>query len=404
MGNYRDFKGKIGDKDVDPVLKQIYPRFHKWVRTSIKDDGNWNKVIGALIGDMGEMKDFPAVLYKVTLFGEGDFHDYFSDKMSRAFFGIRITCAQCHDHPFDRWTMDHYWGMAAFAAGVKAKIITKDGNGKGEPLDFELVEDPKGNVAMPGNGKVMKPAFLFGGEAPPGMLRMTALAQHTVATGAAQVDNNTVNRVWAWLMGRGFVEPLDDWNQRNKVISMNVLSTIKGGWKSNGARGMKFLWRAICNSRYYQRNYRNGGVGPFKSALRPMTGEQLLSSLVTAGRGDKGASYAETSSQWGQLREELVSVFGISNEWTEITVLPGNTRQVLMMRNSRFVSSQISGGLMSRLSGSDAEKLDTLCRALLTRPATADEQARYAKVLKDGMNWDDICWTLANSAEFMLRH
>jgi len=399
LGNYREFKGQIAGKDVDGVLRAVYPRFHKWMVNQVKNETSWLKVFGELINATGEIKDDPAALYKAALFGEGEFHEYFADRMSRSIFGIRITCAQCHDHPFDRWTMEDYHGLAAFAARVRAKPVPNKEN----PSDYEIFENDKGEVAMPATGKVMKPKFLFGGEPPPGMPRLTALAQFSVQAGAAQIDRNVINRVWQWLAGRGFVEPVDDWNQRNKATQMSALTAIRNVWIDKG-RSMKFLFRAICNSKYYQRTYTGGGVGAFKSAgLRPLTGEQLLTSLVTAQRGDRGAAFTQVADRWGALREELVSVYGIHNDWTEMTVLPGNTRQVLMTRNGGFVRSLLN---VHDLKGGPDEKLDHMFLALLTRPPTREERERYSKHLADS-NWgglEDILWTLANSAEFLLRH
>jgi hypothetical protein len=113
---------------------------------------------------------------------------------------------------------------------------------------------------------------------------------------------------------------------------------------------------------------------------------------------------------WERFRRNLPSIFGAGQPWTEVTVLPGNTRQVLMLRNGKLVRDLLAykKGLLSRLEGDAEEKLEELFLALLTRFPSPEEADRYlggAEAKKwDRSVWENIAWTLVNSTEFSIRH
>src|SRR5690606_21247633 len=128
-----------------------------------------------------------------------------AENAAQTFLGIRMQCAQCHNHPFERWTMDDYYGFTAFFAQVGRK--------RGDdPRDTIVFDQGRGSVTNPRSGKAAEPQFLGGGRAQPADgedLRAT-LAEWLTARDNPWFAANLANRVWARFFGRGLVEPVDD--------------------------------------------------------------------------------------------------------------------------------------------------------------------------------------------------
>ncbi len=141
-----------------------------------------------------------------------------------------------------------------------------------------------------------------------------------------------------------------------------------------------------------------------------MTGEQLFKALCTSMlSGEEAPDFKSKQMQkfWQKYQQNLPGIFGAGKPWTEVTVLPGNTRQVLMLRNGVRIRDLIAYpmGLLGRLKGTPEEKLEELFLAILTRFPFEEEKTRYlGKSPLDRSTWEDIAWTLLNSTEFSLRH
>ncbi|HET6196261.1 MAG TPA: DUF1549 domain-containing protein, partial [Acetobacteraceae bacterium] len=198
-----------------------------------------------------------------------------AEKVAQNFLGIRLQCAQCHNHPFENWTMDDYYGFAAFFAQLGRK--------RGEdPYESLLWNRGNGEVAHKRDGSVVAPRFLGGGPAPvpAGSDRRQVLAQWLCSPDNPYFARNVVNRLWARLFGRGIVDPPDDVRVSNppshpQLLQQLALLLVEHQFD------VRVLFRVICNSRTWQ-------LGPHADApavlfagnlVRRLSAEQLLDAI-----------------------------------------------------------------------------------------------------------------------------
>src|SRR5271157_5728508 len=160
--------------------------------------------------------------------------------------GMRIQCAQCHNHPFDRWTQDDYYSFAAFFAQIGRK-------GAEDYRETIVFNSGGGEVAHPVGGRVMAPKFL-GGEVPDvaGKDRRVVLAKWLASPQNPWFASSFANRVWSHFMGIGIVEPVDDFRVSNPASNPELLEAL-GKHFTDTKYDLKALVRDICNSRTYQR-------------------------------------------------------------------------------------------------------------------------------------------------------
>ncbi len=169
-----------------------------------------------------------------------------AEDIAQVFLGTRIQCAQCHNHPFDRWTMDDYYGFAAFFAGVNLKRGV-------EGREVLVANNNAANtVAHPVDGRRMKPKFL-GGDAPEveGKDPRKALAAWLTSPDNAAFAQTMANIIWSHFFGRGIVEPVDDVRISNPPSNKELLEELGKKLAGYGFDKKKLI-RDICNSRTYQ--------------------------------------------------------------------------------------------------------------------------------------------------------
>jgi hypothetical protein len=169
-----------------------------------------------------------------------------AEDFAQVFLGMRIQCAQCHNHPFDRWTMDDYYGFASFFAGVNLK---RGVEGR-EVIVFN--DNARNTVDHPVDGRKMPPKFL-GGEKPDvaGQDPRKSLARWLTSADNAEFSQTMANIMWSHFFGRGIVEPVDDVRISNPPSNKELLAELGRRLASYGFDKKKLI-RDICNSRTYQ--------------------------------------------------------------------------------------------------------------------------------------------------------
>ncbi|MES2789189.1 MAG: DUF1549 domain-containing protein [Planctomycetota bacterium] len=169
-----------------------------------------------------------------------------AEDFAQVFMGTRIQCSQCHNHPFDRWTMDDYYGFASFFAGVNMK---RGVEGR-EVVVYN--NNAKNTVEHPVNSRQMKPKFL-GGDAPEidGQDPRVALAKWLTAPDNGAFNQTMANIIWSHFFGRGIVEPVDDVRISNPPSNKELLAALGVKLTEYGFDKKKLI-RDICNSRTYQ--------------------------------------------------------------------------------------------------------------------------------------------------------
>lgn len=327
----------------------------------------------------------------------------------RLFLGIRLECAQCHDHPFDRWTHEDFWSQAAFFAGLK-----RSGNGPFAPLS----DAPDVRSITPMNSEAaVKAAFLMGDAA----VSETDAPRRQLAAWLTSPDNAqfaraTVNRVWGQLLGRGLVAPVDDFHDQNPPSHPEVLELLAVAFAESGYN-LDLLYSALCQSSAYQRTSRkthaSQAEGTFaRMSVKPQSGEQFFDSLAQAiGRAP---TMKELDRDEDPVRRRFLDLFADQDLYGEpetsvaaaLTLMNGE----LTNRAAVVEYSPRLAALLSNTQLDTAARIDALFRATISRPADVAETALLVEYVGNsadaeyGRKLGDVFWMLLNSAEFRWNH
>jgi len=342
-----------------------------------------------------------------------------TENVAQIFMGTRIQCAQCHNHPFDRWTQDDYYGFAAFFS----QIGRKGGEDYRETIVFN---SGGGEVNHPVGGRVMAPKFL-GGEVPDvrGKDRRVVLAKWLASSQNPWFAKSFANRVWAHFLGAGIVEQVDDFRVSNPASNRELLDAL-GKRFTDTKYDLKQLVRDICNSRTYQRatqvNESNASdQRNFAHALvRRIKAETLLDTISAAtetkdkfGGLPLGARAVQIAD--GQSSTYFLRTFGRATRETpcscEVKMEP-TLSQALHLLNGDTVNAKIQqGGVVKKLvttQKSPEERLTELYVRALCRKPTKTELAKLVPALNKAQNptqaLEDTYWALINSREFLFNH
>lgn len=342
-----------------------------------------------------------------------------SENVAQVFLGIRTQCAQCHNHPFDRWTMDDYYSFAAFFS----QIGRKQGEDYRETVVFN---QGGGDVRHPVDNRVMAPKFL-GSDTPDlqGQDRRAAMAQWLTSEDNPLFAASVANRIWEHFFGSGIVDPVDDIRISNPPSNPQLFDEL-GRRLAQYEFDFKSLVRDICNSHAYQRSTVRNATNEHDERNyahanpRRIRAEMLLDciSQVTETKdkfqglplGSRAVQIAD-----GQTGDYFLTTFGRTPRNTvcacEVSTDP-SLSQALHMINGPTVHGKISqGGVITRLlaEGETPEQvINALFVRALTRRPTPDELAQLANVVAQAENpqigLEDVFWAILNSREFVFNH
>ena len=388
--------------------------FHNWVRNQIAKDMPLNELLAEVMRAEGGTFDSPATnFYQIEANNR-----LLAENVAQSFFGMRIQCAQCHNHPFDRWTMDDYYGFTAFFS----RIGFKQSN---DPREYIVHELENGETYHVVDNRPVDPKYLGGEQAETdGEKRRAVLAKWVSQSENPYVARNLVNVVWAHHLGRGIVEPVDDVRISNPPVNEPLLAELAKRFRESNFN-LKGLVRDICNSNTYQRSTQANETNKedltnfSKAAVRRIRAEVLLDSLsrITDTR-DRFARLPEDARSVqiadGAVSNYFLSTFGRANRETvcscEVDVVP-TLSQALHLINGETTNEKIEeGSLVARLLKEDVspeaiiEKLYVRC---YSRKPTADEITAVKGTFEsDDMESElnDVFWALLNSKEFIFNH
>jgi len=347
-----------------------------------------------------------------------------AENVAQVFMGMRIQCAQCHNHPFDRWTMDDYYGFANFFAQIGRK--------RGEdPRETIVFNSGNGDVKHPVGGRVVPPKFL-GGAAPDtqGRDRREVLADWLASPANEYFGRNLVNIVWAHFFGSGIVDEVDDVRVSNPPVNKALLDVLATRFVES-KYDFKQLVREICTSNAYQRSTQANETNAdddrnfSKARLRRIRSEVLLD-VVTAATATQnkfqglplGARAVQIAD--GNTSSYFLTTFGRATRGTacscEVKMEP-NLSQALHLLNGDTVQEKIaSGGVVKRMldENRSAEQIvEEVYLRTLTRMPTEKERTALLEILQDPAaqdpaaiqrNLEDSFWAILNSREFVFNH
>ncbi|MFO0879619.1 MAG: DUF1549 and DUF1553 domain-containing protein [Gemmataceae bacterium] len=391
--------------------------FHNWVRASLRDSKPMDQMVNEVITAEGStFIDGPANFY-LTARTPADW----SEAATQVFLGVRIGCARCHHHPFEKWSQDDYWGMTAFFSRLGTKNSQEFGLFGRETVVFLR---PTGEVSHPRKGGVVKPRALGGEVTEDPADRRRKLAEWLTAKDNPFFARNMANRFWAYIMGRGLVEPIDDLRETNPASIPELLDALADHLVQQ-RYDLKAFLRTIFQSRAYQLasratpGNRADASNTFytRYTRKRLTAEQLADALDFAtGTQEKyqGLPLGTRAIQLPdtRVRSFLLDIFGrparqITCE-CERTMQP-NIAQALHLLNSDFLERKIAAptgriaGLI-RAKKSPGEILDELYLTTLSRlPRPAERERDLAwlqrtPTLAEGAH--DLLWVLLNRREF----
>ncbi len=342
-----------------------------------------------------------------------------AENVAQVFMGMRIQCSQCHNHPFDRWTQNDYYGFAAFFA----QVGRKQGEDYRETIVFN---SGGGEVNHPVGGRRMEPKFL-GGAIPNvnGVDRRVVLAKWLASPQNPWFASSFANRVWAHFMGVGIVEPVDDFRVSNPPSNPELLDEL-GRRFTASHYDLKQLARDICDSRAYQRTTaRNDSNASdernFAHANPRRIKAEVLLDMITSVTETKekfqglplGARAVQIAD--GGISNYFLTTFGRATRETpcscEVKMEP-TLSQALHLLNGDTVNARIKqGGLVERLAKTrkfPAERITELYLRTLSRNPTREEVAKLLPEFAPGNNQnqalEDLFWALLNSREFIFNH
>jgi len=390
--------------------------YYNWLRDQVLQNLPVNELVRQLVSSNGGTFENPA----------SGFYQFETEPLklaedtAQAFLGVQIKCAQCHNHPFDRWTMNDYRGFVAFFTQVARK--------KGEDPRETIVFDRHGGDSVnPVTNRVVPPKFL-GGAAPEtgnGIDRRKLLADWMADPNNPWFAKHFANIVWAQFFGRGIIEPVDDVRVSNPPANPELLDAL-ASHLADYKYDFRRLIRDICLSRTYQTSSQANATNAqdarnfSHSAVRRMRAEVLLDCISQAtGTKDKfhglplGAHAVQIAD--GTTNDYFLRTFGRTTRETPCSCgvsMEPNLSQALHLINGSTVQDKIASGAIV-LKMIDAKQDDkTILTALylrtLGRSPTADELSTLTPLLTNPANrqktLEDIFWALLNSKEFMFNH
>jgi hypothetical protein len=324
---------------------------------------------------------------------------------SRVFLGVQIQCAQCHDHKTEKWTQADFRSFAACFAEVRA--VPAGEAMKGGVREVEVVDGARPRrVGMKSPDReelqavaAAAPRTLDGSDLPSSESRREALAAWMVSPRNPWFARAIVNRVWAALVGRGFVEPVDDLRPGNPGVLPELHQRLADDFVARG-HDLKHLIRTITATQVYQRAAApaQGKEGkPADDALwpryrvRPLSPDVLLNALIAATGLDPVIDRA-LGERRDQLKAQLRVGFGFLFEVDEDAAADSNYEgtipQALFLLNGALgaagASAAIPGNALAQTlaaSGGDAQKIESLYLRTLSRRPTTAETERWIRFL-----------------------
>ena len=419
--------------------------FHDWIRSSFVQNKPINQFASELLAARGSTyKVPPANFYRALRKPEER-----AEAAAQVFLGVRLQCAKCHNHPFDHWTQDDYYGWSGFFARIEYEIVEnkrRDKNDKHEFAGEQIVKiTDKGEIANPNTGQSPGLRFLgsgadsvaddpgAGGDAQPD--RLQRLAAWVSDAGNERFAATQANRIWGQLMGRGIVEPVDDFRSTNPPSNPELFDALRNEFVTHDF-DVRHLMKVILNSTTYQLSSFSDesgdqSLGCFAQVVpRRLTAEQTLDAIgqvldvpIPFGGHDIGTRAVQLKGVRNgghrysppEIGDRFLTLFGKPNrlqtcecERTNETTLAqtfemvsGEIVTALLTQSPNAIENRLNEGL------ADSEMIETFYWAALSRAPTAEEAAasvRYLERQDDRRRGlEDLVWALLNSNEFLLR-
>ncbi|MEZ5363515.1 MAG: DUF1549 and DUF1553 domain-containing protein [Bryobacterales bacterium] len=397
--------------------------FRQWIRDAIQENTPYDKFVREMLTSVGSTYDQPAA----NFFRVNDNPKVAMENTTQLFLGVRMVCAQCHDHPFERWTQNQYYQLSAFFAAV--------GMRPGFDSDEQIVylKREKARMKHPKDGREIAPEYLLAtaGAPPIGSLtdRRAELAAWLTSEKNPYFAKAIVNRLWSYFFHRGIIEPVDDIRASNPPVNAALLDALEKDFIEHGF-DMRHIIRRIVSSRTYQASietneWNAGDETNFSHFIpRRLPAESLLDALTIATgsrpefedlpegftaqqlpdphAGMDSAGSATFLDMFGRPERESSCECERRGDVSlpqAMNLINGPTMgQAIADPEGRIAKALLAGA-------SDRELIDELYLAALSRKPTAEERDKALTYLgaKRGRarQAQDLLWALVNSNAFL---
>lgn len=401
-------------------------KYNRWLQAAMSSDMPYDQFARELITASGSTMTNPAGNYFRTAADTMDA----METTAQLFLGTRIQCAKCHNHPFERWTQNDYYGLAAFFNRIERR--------KSDQPDEVLVFAGKtGDVRHPSDDRIVPPTIPTQGHIDADRLgdRRFAFADWLTSKDSPLFARVEVNRLWATVMGRGIVEPFDDFRDSNPPANAPLLDALADDFTANDY-DRKHVLRRILNSRTYQSSSQvndfNRGEEKYFSHYVPrrLTAEQLADALgEVTGRPEQFQLVAPgTKATWlpapdlmphdrSKLGDiEFLKVFGQPERQSVCECDRGDDTslgQALELLNGSFLQRMLEhpeNRIHAALNAGRTPQeivVDLYQRALSRRPSERELQTSLSYVeshADKSVALEDVCWAIINKDEFLFQH
>ena len=382
----------------------------------MNDGTGWDELVFRMITAIGSVGDGQEGSF--IGFHQGE-RNNLAGESARVFLGLKISCAQCHDHPFVDMPQETFHGMAAFFARTKVKLPWNDSNG------IEITSADKGEHKIPGTKTEMIPTVYLGEPLALGMSdldRREKLGYWLVRGDNPFFARAFVNHIQARLMGRGFFDPVDDLGEDAEALNPEAHEALASHFIASGF-DIKSVLRLLVSTRRYQSRRPAAAAVDFVGATpKKLRGDEVFDSLVTAidlPNVEKTISASTDETRFPppakSTRDLVNEVFGFDPSTRDKLVTRTMKQAIFMMNNDQLHrlinASPDEDTMLSRLVHSESDNrvvLEVLyVRVLARRPTNVEREIlkrHIESVPGRGKAFEDILWSLLNSAEFTTRN
>jgi len=401
-------------------------RFTTWLADQIAANRSWDGIVREMVAARGLWTDTPAVNFVTQAAADGAIDaDKLAGRMARVFLGIRIDCAQCHDHPFAAWKQNDFEGLAACFGQVRLSAVAVAVEHR------RVYRSERASAATPvtGEGREVSPCVPFGtawlGK---GGTHRQNLAAWVVHDDNRRFDRAIVNRMWGILFGKAWHEPVDDIPAPETAIDgdpEDLLDILANDFRDHG-RDLRRLIRVIASTDAFRRSsihpdldsdegYDRVAFAWAAFPLSRLAPDQVIGAMVAA-------TSLQTIDRDSHLLTRAIRFFR-ENDYlreygqvvdTQGAMLPATIPQALVQMNGKLAREMVEAnaatatGRIAGMSADDGTRLELAFLVALTRRPTSAEResllSLFTAAETKGRGVEDLMWTLFNCPEFSWNH
>jgi hypothetical protein len=391
--------------------------FEEWLAEQFASGEPYDGIVRNLLLAEGRLsRSGPLLFYSATKLDP----ELLAARTARVFLGMRLECAQCHDHPFEDWTQQDFWSYAAFFAQISRPQTELENVSR----VMRVRDIERGEVMLPETETVVAPQFLDGTELEQGAPRRSQLAQWMTAAENPYFARATANRVWGQMFGKGIIDPVDDFGEQHPPKSPELLDLLAGNFIASGF-DLRQLFRTVALSRAYRLS---SGADSADDArlesfaqmhVKTLSAEQVYDCISVAAMLDAEPTIGAGSFSLDRVGNAQRNLFlqQFRTPAGQVTEYLGGIPQALTLMNGTLIKGATgisSSGLLKSLEApffTNEQRIEVLYMATLSRRPRESEWELLNEHIPEDASGErlieglaDLLWALLNTAEFTMNH